>query len=158
MANKRQIRYSPKTINFIADKIESGMSLAEVCRKYSDKCPEEKTIYAWKRKHEYARIQIDSAYQTLLTSLIDRIIDLSSQPLPDTEDKMELLRVEKERRLQLDSLKFLASKITPKLVPTYSDKVKIEHENAPAFVMVDYSLPAPKNVNVIEGKVDDEER
>ena len=153
---KKPVRYSKAVINFIADKIESGMSIRQICIRYPDRVPEEKQIHKMKRKHEYAQVTIDTAYQTLLTSLVDRIIDISHQPL-EGETREELLREEKERRLQLDSLKFLASKITPKLVPQYSDKVRVEHEGSveQQFVVVDYALPAPKEVTpVIEDKKD----
>lgn len=155
--SKNKIRYSKAVINFIADKIESGMSLSECCRKYPDQCPEEKTVYRWKRNHEFARVTLDTAYQTLLVRLIDKIIDLSNAPLPDTTDKMELLRADKERRLQLDSLKFLASKITPKMVPKYGDKVTVENTGGPQFVLVDYSAPVVKDITPIVPKLEDKD-
>lgn len=158
---KKSVRYSKSVINFIADKIAGGKSLAQVCREFPEQTPEEKQVHKWKLKHEYARVTIDTAYQTLLISYVDKLIDLAHTPLPDCDSREELLKAEKERRLQQDSLKFLAAKITPKLVPQYSDKVKVEHEGStgPQFILVDYSRPDDSSKDVtlaIEDVVDSE--
>src|ERR1051326_703857 len=76
-------KYSKKLQDFIVDKIEEGMTLAEVCAEYGppkhDVVPNEKTMYRWKKKYSEFKVAIDEAYQTLIFKMMDEMNDLSKQ-------------------------------------------------------------------------------
>lgn len=76
-------KYSQKLQEFIADKIEGGMTLSEVCKEYGppkhDACPNEKTCYRWKKKYPEFKKALDEAYQTLIFKMMDEMNDLSKE-------------------------------------------------------------------------------
>jgi hypothetical protein len=129
-----QPKYSPKIVDFIVDKIEGGMTLAEVCREYgppsSELIPNEKSCYRWKKKYPEFKKALDDAYQTLIFKMMDEMNDLSkeSMRLADElkesgnmrEAKFEAIRLKGQLdavKTRIRALEFMLTRIAPKLVP-----------------------------------------
>jgi hypothetical protein len=175
---KPAIRYSKALANFICEKIEDGMCVAEIVRKYGPKSkhykvPTTPTIYRWRRQHPEFKKDYDIAYQTFVYSKIDEMYSLMNEEPPTVSDikkqtgdedphpsiiRSYLSAKQQERRLKIDTLKFIAAKLAPKLVPELSDKIDVKHDidNKIQIVMPDWSLTADqlKETKIIEHKDD----
>lgn len=156
------VRYSAELADFICSKVEKGMTLTDICRKYKSKMPESKTVYQWRRTRPDFKEKYDTAYQTKLYGHLDEIMDLMDAPLPTPDEVREKYGIEgddvkslktylyaeqQNRRLKIDSLKFITSKIMPKMVPEMSDKIKVDHEvKGMTFVLQDWSTPKVEKI------------
>lgn len=157
--NKKKVFYTEELGEWICEKIEEGCSVAEICRKYPKKMPDEKSIYRWKRAHPKFLDRFNIAYQTKMYKHIDELYELMNAPLPTPEAleqelgltfqnpgvcKSYLNAYLQQRRLKIDTLKFLTAKLAPKLVPELSDKIKVEGDSKHTIqvVLPDWSQPA----------------
>lgn len=162
-----QPKYSVKLQDFIVDKIEEGMTLAEVCRNYSTVVPIEKSLYRWKKKYPAFKIAIDEAYQTLIFKMMDEMNDLSkeirdldkewdklSDSLTGDETSREIagmssllsskLRDKRDSaKVRLKALEFMLTRIAPKLVPELKETSHSMQVSIPSINIVNYS-PPPK--------------
>jgi len=129
-----QPKYSLKIQEFIVDKIEGGMTLAEVCREYGPPTgihvPNEKSCYRWKKKYPEFKKAVDDAYQTLIFKMMDEMNDLSKEAMKlanllkqcqDMEDaKFEAVKLKGQLdavKMRIKALEFMLTRIAPKLVP-----------------------------------------
>lgn len=175
MAKRRKaVRYTKKLAEFICDKIESGMSVAQIVRKYGPesgddfKVPTEKTIYRWRRQHQDFKADYDIAYQTFMYRKIDEMYDIGDAELPTIDEIAKLTgkanpspaeigkyinAYQSKQRDKVNILKFVSAKLAPKLVPELSDKVQVDHkvDNQIRVIVPDWGL-GPK---VIDGELDD---
>jgi len=148
MARRKPIRYTKKLKEFICTKIETGMCVADIVKKYGPKAmekpivPLERTIYRWRREHDEFREAYDIAYQTFIYGKIDEMYTLMDQPIPTVEEITKLSGEsnpspqiisryisawQSQQREKIGSLKFVAAKLAPKLIPELSDKMTVEH-------------------------------
>ena len=74
---------------------------------------------------------------------MDEMKDISDSEIPVFEDKMLLNAEIQRRRLKVDTLKFMAAKLAPKLVPELADKQVVEHKNE-GITVISYAIAAPK--------------
>ncbi len=157
----KPIRYSKKIAKFICDKLEEGMEITKICAKYPD-MPHAKSIYRWRRKIPEFKVQYDTARQTQCYLWMDEHEELSKMPPPSILDvmdeygftdttlgKIQLNTIMNQRRERISSLKFNIAKLAPKMVPELSDKLTIEHENAPNINILNYSLPEGTTNNLV---------
>jgi len=163
-----QPKYSIKLQDFITDKIEGGMTLAEVCREYSTIVPIEKSLYRWKKKYPDFKKAVDEAYQTLIFKMMDEMNDLSKEirdldskwgelevelseqaesvdglSLKEADAKMRMLSYKiKDKRdsakVRLKALEFMLTRIAPKLVPELKDSVNEHTIVIPTVNIVSY--------------------
>lgn len=171
MPNK--VKYSKQLAKFICDKVEAGLSVSDIVRKYPEKMPERSTIYKWRRDKPEFKEMFDMAYEAKMHLHIDELYDLPNQPLPtiqSIEDELghtldgamakSYLNAElQKRRMKIDTLKFIAGKLAPKLVRDLSDKLEVKHEGTGINVILpDWTKDVPqlgKGI-VIDGDKDDE--
>ena len=94
--------------------------------------PERRNIYHWLKKHEEFRLQYAHAKTCQIETLIDEILDIADDTSNDTIIKIDSEGNEKvicnsewinRSRLRIDSRKWLASKLAPKI---YGDRAYIE--------------------------------
>jgi hypothetical protein len=159
---KPAIRYSKALADFICEKIEDGLCVAEIVRKYGPKTrhykvPTEATIYRWRRVHAEFKKAYDIAYQTFVYAKIDEMYSLMNQGDPTVEEIKKVIgdpdphpsivrayisAHQQKKRLKIDTLKFIAAKLAPKLVPELSDKLDVKHnvDNKIQIIMPDWSL------------------
>ncbi len=169
MNRKASVRYSKKLAKFICKKLEEGLSLTEIIRRHPDVMPTRSVVYNWRRNKSDFRDMFDLAYETKLRMHIDELDDLMNAPIPsiqDIEDEMGcalqptmakayLNAFLQQRRLKIDTLKFIASKLASKLVPELKDKVSLEHSGGGINVILpDWSQNIEK---LAEGIVIEEE-
>ena len=162
-----QPKYSQKIVEFIVDKIEGGMTLAEICREYGppthSTVPNEKTCYRWKKKYPEFKKSLDSAYQTLIFKFMDEMNDLSKKILRMSKEVREFevvvddmgdkdysgrnlakdnLKMEIEAcKLRHKSLEFMLTRIAPKLVPELKEDSQTTFTNLPPINIINYSRP-----------------
>lgn len=165
-------KYSIKLQDFIVDKIEGGMTLAEICRNYGppehDVVPIEKTCYRWKKKYPAFKKALDEAYQTLMFKMMDEMNDLSKE-IRDLDSKWDTLKQQiesepdlsakdvdsrcraltyqiKDKResakVRLRSLEFMLTRIAPKMVPELKETTNKQTIELPNITIVNYSDPS----------------
>ena len=160
-ANKKEVllqpKYSQKLQDFIVDKIEGGMTLAEVCREYKDIVPIEKSLYRWKKKYPAFKQAVDEAYQTLIFKMMDEMNDLSKEAMGladqlskclDIDDaKFEAMKLKGQldaTKTRIKALEFMLTRIAPKLVPDLKETAA-ENKlfNLPPITIINYSDKEP---------------
>jgi hypothetical protein len=160
-ANKKealfQPKYSQKLQDFIVDKIEGGMTLAEVCREYGppthNVVPIEKTCYRWKKKYPEFKKALDDAYQTLIFKMMDEMNDLSKEAMgladqlahcSDIDDaKFEAMKLKGQldaTKTRIKALEFMLTRIAPKLVPDLKESPSESRlMNLPPITIINYA-------------------
>ena len=159
-----QPKYSKKLQDFICDKIEEGMTLAEVCREYGppkhSTCPNEKTCYRWKKKYPEFSKALRDAYQILIFKMMDEMNDLSkdamqlSDELKDAtgigEAKFESMRLKGRLdaiKTRIKALEFMLTRIAPKLVDDLRERsIDTKLSQLPAITIVNYSTKPTANL------------
>jgi len=122
--------YSQELADEICSQLAEGISLRTVC--LADEMPDKATVFRWLRtkpefRDQYARAKAESA-----DALVEEILDIADD---GSNDWMTVNRGEdvgyKENgeaiarsRLRVDTRKWIASKLKPKV---YSDKVDLTH-------------------------------
>jgi len=158
-------KYSQKVVEFIVDKIENGMTLAEVCKEYGppthNVVPNEKSCYRWKKKYPEFKKALDEAYQTLIFKFMDEMNDRSKKVLEiakllkesvDMDSaKFEAIKLRGEmdaHKVRLKTLEFMLTRIAPKLVPELKESAQQSNmSQLPPITIVNY---APKPTNTID--------
>lgn len=161
-----QPKYSKKITDFIVDKIEGGMSLAEICREYgppkNDVMPIEKTCYRWKKKYPEFKKALDEGYHTLIFKFMDEMNDLSKKVLilaqeirdAESEDLRELVVKLKAQmdayKLRHKSLEFMLTRIAPKLVPDLKETPKqTAIDSLPRINIISYCEPSVRQLTKV---------
>lgn len=149
-----QPKYSAKLTEFICDKIEEGMNLSEVCKKFGSAnggvVPTEKNCYKWKKKFPEFKKAVDEAYQTFIFKLMDEGDGLTkevmeiSKALKNASDNEEARFEATKLRGRLDAAKmrmkyieFTLTRIAPKLVPDLKESQS--NIALPAITLINYS-------------------
>ncbi len=109
----RPTKYEPQLANLICNELLGGKSLRAICREHGIT---RSNVYQWKNCHpefsdQYARARVGAA-----EDFIDQIIDIAENCPSD------LAEIQKAR-MKIDSYKFLAMKLAPRI---YGDLVKHE--------------------------------
>lgn len=138
-------KYSKSLIDFIADKIEEGRTLRQVCEEFKDIVPTEKTIYSWRKKHEYARDMIKEAYQTYFFKLIDETKFLADEPIDDDLSSQEKNVILKQRDQKIKTNQFLLIKIAPMFIKEMEKKQDpMVNLQLPPIQVISYKDVTPK--------------
>lgn len=160
-----QPKYSIKLTEFIVDKIESGMNLADVCKKFGPESggvvPNETNCYRWKKKYPEFKAAIDAAYQTFIFKLMDEGDSLTKEVMEITSalknagDNEEARFEATKLRGRLDAVKmrmkyieFTLTRIAPKLVPDLKESQSNINVALPAITLINYAV---KSKNDIDG-------
>lgn len=161
-----QPKYGKRVVEFITDKIEEGMVLADVCKNYgppnSDIVPNEKSCYRWMKKYPEFKKQVNEAYKTLIIRLIDqkvqlaeRAIELSSLVNESLDEDSMNIQI-KQSKFELDAIKvkqraleFLLTRIGPKFVDDLKDSPAQDRiAQLPPITIISYTSPK----NLTEGE------
>ena len=112
--------YTQELADLICDRIAThSVGLQRLCDLYDD-MPEKQTIRRWCLKYPQFRTQYAQAKALQVETLIDEIIDIAddaSQDINITEKGKEICNSEfiARSRLRIDTRKWLASKLAPKI-------------------------------------------
>lgn len=121
----RRIAYNNELAEIICERIAtSTISIGKLCEMYED-MPDESTIYKWRHKHAVFGDQYTRAKQRQAELTAEKILEFCDVPTYQDEHGVE--RVDSGRvalqRLKVDSIKWQASKLAPKI---YGDKVSAD--------------------------------
>lgn len=113
--------YTPALADRLLAEMTDGLSLKTICEQ--DGMPSRVTVYAWLRLHEDFAARYDVAQRDRAQALVDDMSTISDRTDLDPNDK----------RIRVDTRKWLASKILPKL---YGDKVQLSGDEDGAPIVV----------------------
>lgn len=127
----RPSEYTPEIAEEILDRLADGQSQAQISRELGIA---RKTIRYWRDTREEFSARYARAWQDGMEVRGDEILELA-----DSADSSNF----NERRLQIDTRKWVMSKIAPK---QYGDKSKVEHtgEGGAALQVVINHAPKPR--------------
>jgi hypothetical protein len=103
----RPTDYTPELGDYICDQLTQGRSLVSICKE--DKMPATVSIYKWLREHEEFANNYARARENQADYYADEILDIADS----AEDPQKA-------RLQVDTRKWIASKLKPK---KFGDKI-----------------------------------
>lgn len=126
----RPTTYNEATAVLICERLAGGETLTAICK--TPGMPKRQTVHRWRRKYpdfddQYARARVDQ-----MESWSDDIIEIADDDTHDTVTVINQKGDEYEQansanvqraRLQVDTRKFLMSKIAPR----YADKIEHQH-------------------------------
>lgn len=107
--------YTPEIAGRICELLSNGMSLRKICE--MDWAPDRVTVFRWIQAHTEFRSQYAQAREAQAETWADELIDLA-----DNADDSQ------KARLQIDTRKWVASKLLPK---KYGERQQIEHSTDP---------------------------
>jgi hypothetical protein len=111
----RQSDFTPETANAICERLIDGESLRTICS--DDDMPSTSAVCRWLGQNEQFREQYAHAREAQADTLADEILNISDAVDGDPQ----------RDRLRVDSRKWLAGKLRPKV---YGDKTTTEHTGA----------------------------
>lgn len=146
----RPSAYSDEIAVIICERIADGNSLRSICAE--DGMPSKSMVMRWLSQHAEFRDQYARAREAQADALFDEIIAIADAPLIgekikiDKDGNKEITRGDmiEHRRLQVDTRKWMASKLLPK---KYGDKQQLEHsgvDGAPLVPIINLSLSGAK--------------
>ena len=116
-------KYSKTVCDFICSKIEDGLTIKEITDKYSENgLIAEKTVYRWKKKYPEFREAIAVAYQTFFCCKLEELEVLSKTDVDPNMSASERNSALQQKKIRVDALKFMLSKIAPKMCPELQDR------------------------------------
>lgn len=128
--SEEQIQYTFETI---CDRIAKGESLRSVLR--DDEMPSSRTFFKWLGQDEYKVKQYARSCEERADLIFDEIIEISDTPIEgiviETDDNGRTKEKRGDmlghRRLQIDSRKWILSKMNPK---KYGDKIEVDNNHS----------------------------
>lgn len=109
----------------ICAELSVGRSLRSICRE--DWAPSTQTVFRWLRQHDEFRDQYARAKEESADAMAEEIAEIADiPPAYGPDGKIDNGDVQ-NRRLQIDTRKWLASKLKPK---KYGDKVQVDGPGA----------------------------
>lgn len=130
----RPTKYNKEITSEICNTIaSSSVGLRRLCKQNSH-WPNPDTIYRWLAEHKEFSDQYARAKHFQVGVIIDEILDIADDTAQDTiSDEHGNTRYNKEHihrsRLRIDTRKWLASKLVPKIYGKYPEIYSIQHEH-----------------------------
>lgn len=117
----KDLIYSQELADRICAGIGDGACLKDICS--LDGMPDRVTVWRWRRENVEFAAQYDAASKERAFALVDDLTNISDDASLDPNDK----------RIRVDTRKWIASKVLPKL---YGDKVQLsgDEDGAPLVV------------------------
>lgn len=115
------IPYSQELADRILSGMGDGLALKTICQE--DGMPDRVTVWRWMREHGEFGERFVVAQRERAQALVDDMTNISDDQSLDPNDK----------RIRVDTRKWLASKILPKL---YGDKVQLSGDEDGAPILV----------------------
>ena len=134
----RPSTFTQETADRICAMLAQGKSMRTVCKE--DWAPPMETVFRWLRENEAFQQQYARAKQEAADALVEEMADIADAPPAYGPDgKIDNGDVQ-NRRLQIDTRKWLASKLKPK---KYGDKLEVGGTGAGGAVMVQVVTGVP---------------
>jgi hypothetical protein len=129
MTTVKRLKYSEEVAHEVCEAIASSSCGLETICKQNPHFPKPSTIYQWLRKHKKFAEFYARAKQDQITVFIEDIIEISQNKSDDSFiDDMTKKRISnpsavQRSRLEIDTKKWLASKLVPKI---YGERYSVE--------------------------------
>lgn len=118
--------YTDEIANLVCERLMGGQSLRTICA--DEGMPGMTTVFRWLQSNDAFRKQYTLARQVQAEVMVDEIISISDDGSNDTYETENGPAVNTDviarSRLRVDSRKWFASKLAPKI---YGDRVSHEH-------------------------------
>lgn len=122
----------------ICAELALGRSMRSVCRE--DWCPSMQTVFRWLRENDTFREQYARAKEESADAMIEEMSEIADEmPAYTPEGKIDPADVN-NRRLRIDTRKWLASKLKPK---KYGDRVAVGGDGPNGAVLVQVVTGVP---------------
>ena len=125
----RPSSFTQEKADAICERLIEGESLRSICR--DDDMPHPVTVFRWLDANESFRNQYARARSSQAERMAEEILQIADTPvdgerIEESDDGMKVVREDMlgHRRLQVDTRKWLMSKLAPK---KYGDKVEVEN-------------------------------
>lgn len=144
MATKR-IRFTKKIKDFICEKIEEGLTIAEVCdRMYKDTMPNSKSVYREQKRDDDFYQQVTKSYELFFQRKFEELEYISNTPLdvlyPEESDVKVKMHMQRQRQKNLE---WQLTKIAPMMTNRFKQQAtKVEHSGevaGPQIVIQSYA-------------------
>jgi hypothetical protein len=119
MAGGRPTDYTPELADTICAHITDGWSMRRICRE--DWSPQMTTIFRWLRENDEFRKQYEAAKDIQSDAFVEDILDIADTPAALNEKGGVDSGDVADKRLRIDTRKWIASKLKPK---KYGEKVE----------------------------------
>ena len=134
--------YSKAKAAFVLEKIETGMSVTAIHKRWPEKVPQASAVFKWARDHEDFREELDLAYDLYVKALIDEYDEISSADIDELYPKLDGKYAFEARRARMSFLSFMILKVSPFLSKKWDQKQTVVHEGlenlGPQLVIANY--------------------
>lgn len=113
--------YAPELIDAVCDRVADGESMRKICR--DAHMPAMTTIFRWLRENPEFREQYEVAVDMRADSFAEDMLDIADMPPAIGEKGTVDSGDVADKRLRIDTRKWIASKLKPK---KYGDKIEQE--------------------------------
>ena len=140
--------YSKAKAAFVLEKIEEGMSITAIHRKWPDKCPNATAVFKWARNNQEFKKELDLAYDLYIRSLVDEYDAISSADIDKLYPSLDGKYAFEARRARMNFLQFMILKVSPFLSKQWDTKTTVVHEGlenlGPQLVIANYGAKCPE--------------
>jgi hypothetical protein len=119
-AKRNQVRKENAPLDEVFSRIMSGESLSSICKDQG--MPTRKSFFLWVAQDEKLRARYESALFARSYVMVDELLEIADSEIPETGDGKKDWQAIQKHKLQVDTRKWLLSKLAPK---KYGDKLEV---------------------------------
>lgn len=132
-------KYTKALGEFICAKVEDGTTVKDIAESYKNQgMVDEATIYRWRKKFPEFKYALDQAYQIFFYRKIDELEELSKKPIDEANGRSSNGLEIAQRKIRVDALKFILTKIAPKMCSELRDTPQTQIAVLPTINIVKY--------------------
>lgn len=128
-AKRSQVRKENAPFDEVFSRIMSGESLSSICRDQG--MPTRKSFFLWVAQDEELRARYESALFARSYVMVDELLEIADSEVPETGDGKKDWQAIQKHKLQVDTRKWLLSKLAPK---KYGEKLEVSGDPANPLV------------------------
>jgi hypothetical protein len=128
-AKRNQVRKENAPLDEVFSRIMSGESLSSICKDQG--MPTRKSFFLWVAQDEKLRARYESALFARSYVMVDELLEIADSEVPETGDGKKDWQAIQKHKLQVDTRKWLLSKLAPK---KYGDKLEVSGDPANPLV------------------------
>lgn len=121
----RPASYSPELADAILHRLEGGESMVKICE--SPGMPSRTTVFKWIATDKAFADRYAHAKDVGLEFMAEEMLKIADEPVGSTDNGSTDNGAVQKQRLQVDTRKWLLSKLAPK---KYGDRTKVEHSGS----------------------------
>lgn len=140
---RKPVKFTREVKDFILDKMKSGMTLLEVCKKHKSEVPAYEAILTKGLKDHEFNLELNDAYGIMLMRKMDILQETASIPPSQLYPELDWKEASETKRSIVDVQKFLLGKLAPVLSSRFQKQEKIEVtgiDTGPKITVLKYYL------------------